>query len=120
MREPPPIPPTHGQIRFVIDRLIWTNALRYFLPVSATGPLYLRTDLTADRAPRTHEQCLLALVTDGYVTEDEPATQCRLPVPERGRVALVPLALTPRGRQYLRTLTDPTATGNTPSNNRQH
>jgi len=106
MSEPPPIPASRDGIAFVANRLVWTNAVRYFVPVSDTGPVYLRTDVTADRAPRTHEQSLLDLMASGCVTTDTPGTECKLPVPERGRVAMVPLNLTPLGRRYLRQLID--------------
>ena len=118
MSESSPIPAARDEIRFVIDRLNWVNAVRYFKPVSKAGPLYLRTDVTADRAPHTHEACLLGLIEDGYVTEDDPGTECRLPVSGRGRVAMVPLDLTPAGRRYLRTLIDATTRGTTPSQSR--
>ncbi|MEV6604890.1 hypothetical protein [Kutzneria sp. NPDC051319] len=106
MSDTPPLPATRDEIAFVTNRLVWTNAVRYFIPTSATGPPYLRTDITATRAPRTHEQCLVELMASGCVTTDAPDTECRLPVPERGRVAMVPLNLTPRGRRYLRQLLD--------------
>jgi hypothetical protein len=114
MSDTPASLPPPGEIAFVIDRLVWTNAARYFTPVARSGPVYLRTGLTADRASHTHEACLLGLIEDGYVTEDDPVTECRLPVPDRGWVAMVPLDLTPRGRHYLRTLIDATTQGTTP------
>ncbi|MFC0539854.1 hypothetical protein [Kutzneria chonburiensis] len=106
MSDTPRLPTDPAEITFVIDRLVWTDAVRYFLPTSTTGPPYLRTDVTAARAPRTHEQCLLELMASGCITTDTPDTECRLPVPERGRVAMVPLNLTPCGRRYLRRLLD--------------
>jgi hypothetical protein len=118
MSELPPIPPTQDEIKFLIDRLTWTNAVRYFVPAAGAGPVYLRTDLTADRAPLTHQACLVDLMANGSVTTDEPGTECRLPVPERGRITLIPLALTWRGRRYLRKLIDATTARTTPPNNR--
>jgi hypothetical protein len=104
MSTPPQIPSTPAEIRFTVDRLQWTVRLRYFKPANRSGPLYVRTDITADRAPHTHEACMLGLIEDGYVTEDGPETECTMSVPDRGRTALVPLTLTPRGGDYLRQL----------------
>ncbi|GAA3437016.1 hypothetical protein [Kutzneria kofuensis] len=104
MSESPPIPEKQEDIEFEIERLTWTNAVYYFVPVRGVKRIYLRTDLRADRAPRTQELCLLGLMEHGCVAEDAPGTQCRLRVAEGGDLTLVPLLVTPLGRRYLRSL----------------
>ncbi|MFC0539852.1 hypothetical protein [Kutzneria chonburiensis] len=101
MSEPPLIPSTPSDIRFVIDRLKWTLGLRYFKLAARSGRLYVRIGIATDYAHHTHEACLLGLVDDGYVTEGGPGTECRMSAPERGRTTLVPLTLTSRGGDYL-------------------